>query len=97
MRPGDNPGNYPLWHHLAINRIGVAADNSLRWNGTPVTRPALREYLTGISTLGPPMAVVLRVDPRADCQIVRDIRDDMEELVRCRSSGLCGEGDGDWN
>lgn len=91
------PGRYPLWHHLVINRVQIAADNSLRWNGDPVTRSALRGSLAGIADLEPPMAVVLRVDGGADCRMVRTIRHDMEELVRCRSSGLCGEGDGEWD
>jgi hypothetical protein len=97
MRPGDNPGNYPLWHLLMINRVRIEADNSLRWNGDPVTRSALRGYFAVIPDLVPPMAVVLRVDGGADCKIVRTIRQDMEELLRCRSSGLCGEGDGEWD
>jgi len=97
MRPGDSPGEYPLWHHLVRNRVEIAGDNSLRWNGDPVTRSALRVYLARTADLNPPMAVVLRADGGADCQIVRTIRRDIEELVRCQSSRLCGEGDGEWD
>lgn len=96
MRPGDSPGNYPLWHHLLIIPVRIEADNSLRWSGNPVSRSALRGYLARTTDLNPPVAVVLRVDAGADCQIVGAIRQDMEELLRCRSSGLCGEGDGEW-
>jgi hypothetical protein len=94
MNPGDRPGDFPLWEHLLINRIRIEADSSLRWNGDPVTRSALRAYLARIPDLETPMAVVLRVHGSADCTIVRTIRQDMEELLRCRSSRLCGEGDG---
>ena len=97
MRPGGNTGDYPLWHHLIVSRVRIEADNSLRWSGNPISRSALRGYLARISDLQPPLAVVLRVDAGADCQIVRAIRQDMEELLRCRSSGLCGEGDGEWD
>ena len=96
-RPGDNPGNYPLWHHLIISSVRIEADNSLRWSGNPLSRSALRGDLGHIPDPNPPMAVVLRVDAGADCQIVRAIRQDMEELLRCRSSRLCGEGDGEWD
>ena len=94
MNPGEHPGDYPLWDHLVINRIRIEADGSLRWNGERVTRSALRTYLARIPDLETPMAVVLDMHGSADCRIVRTIRQDIEELLRCRSSGLCGEGDG---
>lgn len=96
-RPGAHAGRWPLWHNMTRNSIWIAADGTLRWNGNPVSGSTLREKLVFIRDLRPPMAVILRVDADADCETVGTIRSDMEALLNCRSSGLCGEGDGEWN
>ena len=82
---------------MARSSIRIAADSSIRWNGNPVSRSALREYLAIVRDLRPPMAIILRVDADADCETVGTIRGDMEALLHCSSTGLCGEGDGEWD
>ena len=97
MQPGDSPGDYPLWHNLQIAAVAVEADGGMRWNGSLVSRSSLREYLAMVVDQRPPTAVTLKVHPDASCHIVQLVRDDIQGLMRCDTSGLCGEGDGEWD
>jgi hypothetical protein len=91
LRPGQG------WHNLPINHISIDADGSLHWNNAPVERPLLRQYLAVSARVPSPPATALRVHPSADCETVRNIRQDMEEALKCSGTHLCGEGEGDWD
>jgi len=89
--PGDG------WHNILVNRIAIEADGRISWNGAQVSRSTLRRYLTIIPQMRPHPATVLRVHPDADCETVGEVRNDMDEILRCAESRSCGEGEGEWD
>jgi hypothetical protein len=84
------------WPSLIANRVGVAQQGTLTWNGASVTPEQLRRYLQIVPTMNPPPPVVLTVDPQADCRAVADVRHEIDTSLNCAETGICGEGSGDW-
>lgn len=83
--------------HLAIvNRIVTSRGRALRWNGQPINRETLREYLGLVRAMEPMPFTILTAGPGVDCAFLEAIRDDMARALPCEL-GACGEGRGRWN
>jgi hypothetical protein len=78
-----------------VSRLSVAAGGRLEWNGTPVARATVREYLGLVRTMEPLPFTILAPDADADCAFLEAIRDDMAAALPC-GEGACGEGRGRW-
>jgi hypothetical protein len=80
---------------VVINRIRVSRDGALTWNGAPVTRAILNQYLGFVRAMEPMPFTILIPDRDTDCAAIETIRDLMEAALPCRD-GACGEGRGSW-
>ncbi|MBY8825016.1 ExbD/TolR family protein [Sphingomonas colocasiae] len=85
------------WHHVDLNHLRIRGDGSLRWNRAAISRETLDDYLARIKVMEPQPVVILEVDPKAGCAMVRRIRGQMDDVLGCAENGLCGEGIGRWN
>lgn len=77
----------------AFNTITVhGGSDSLRlsWNGAPVTRKQVREYLEIAKALRPVPTLVLSVEPAAECSEVRRLRQMIDRTLKCEN-GQCVE------
>lgn len=93
-RPGWlTPADGPL--ERIINRVEVFDGDGLRWNGVPVTRAVLRQYLDIVRTMEPMPVTILEPFQGVDCAYLETVRDDIEAALPC-ADRACGEGVGDW-
>lgn len=75
--------------------LAVAANGSLVWNGTPISRAKLVRYLQESATLNPRPALQVKFDPGLDCATVSDLRKLVDRAADC-AHGRCAEGNGHW-
>lgn len=84
------------WHHPIINTVQLDETEILRWNGVKIDETRLSQYLERAQGFEPKPSVVLKIDPETNCAAVERIRDRIEAQMHCKSSRLCGEGEGSW-
>lgn len=84
-RPGPQ-----AFEHVVFNRLRVSRDGALLWNGSPVTRDVLREYLALVAQMEPMPVTILDPAPGVDCTLLDSIRDDTER--GCAHGSMCVEG-----
>ena len=86
-----------LTHHIVILNIDVAAPDTLRWNGEPISLAQLRSYLEIVRDMEPRPFTVLRVEEGTDCAWLQTVRQAIAQSLPCDKGG-CGEGSGwDWD
>ncbi|HEV7658791.1 MAG TPA: hypothetical protein VGO55_02985 [Allosphingosinicella sp.] len=78
-----------------FNRITVSARDGILWNGAPVTRPILRQYLDFVANMTPVPLTILAPRHDADCALIEALRDEIEAALPCAAQ-VCGEGAGAW-
>lgn len=95
-------GPRPGWLAPAIqppsrrfNRITLSARDEILWNGVPVTRPILRQYLDLVATMNPVPLTILAPRHESDCALIEALRDEIEAALPCAAQ-ICGEGAGAW-
>lgn len=82
--------------HLAVvNRVAVAGSGLIRWNGVPIDRDTLGQYLALVRTMRPLPFTILQPAPNVDCAFLRAVRDDIAAALPC-AAGACGEWAAAW-
>ncbi|HVQ08910.1 MAG TPA: hypothetical protein VMS43_10810 [Allosphingosinicella sp.] len=80
---------------VSLNRISFRARDQLLWNGVPITRQILRQYLDVVATIEPlPLTIVVPGDD-VDCALLETVRDEIEAALPC-AARVCGDGAGAW-
>lgn len=75
----------------AVNSLAVDGyQGKPIWNGTPVTREDVQEYLGTTAQMSPQPVFVLIVGPHADCSEVAVYRNMANSILKC-GNGLCVE------
>lgn len=75
-----------------MSRNVLAVDQrALQWNGVPITRPTLKEYLGDLRALSPGPALVIVFDPTTSCDVVETVRRTIAGEKLCGSLSVCVE------
>jgi hypothetical protein len=91
-RCGPGPSNWsPQGHEFGelMRRNTLEVDPSnLKWNGTSINAPTLRQYLPKVDQLNPPINLQIVVDPSTDCRRVNQIRVLITQGFHCTGHGI---------
>ena len=71
--PVDNPNNTPPPIDPVKNKVIVMPDNSVLWNGAPVSLVTLRQYLDITTTMQPVPELHLQPHPQARYEMVDEV------------------------
>lgn len=77
---------------VVMNKVALDHAGSLYWNGKPVTKEALDEYLAQMHILDPEPVTFLETEMGVPCASLDAIRDQMERQLKCSKGGRCNEG-----
>ncbi|MES1971309.1 MAG: hypothetical protein V4472_02555 [Pseudomonadota bacterium] len=91
-------GGIPSWSKqgvengelMSFNRIEVAP-SKLLWNGVPIDRDILADYLNQIRLMNPQPVTALTIAQTAKCEDVAAVRQTMEGRLQCASEIHCVE------
>jgi hypothetical protein len=86
--------SHGIGHMASYNAVVVGSDEVIRWNGIPVTESQLVDLMTESGKLEPTPLILLKVSPRAKCDVVYSVRKAMDATPVCSVQKLCGEGTG---
>ncbi|MDP5279540.1 hypothetical protein Q9Q95_11455 [Sphingomonas sp. DG1-23] len=75
-----------------INRLHLARDGSMRWNGMAVTSAAVRGILLTTARDQPRPFLLLDYDSGLSCDQIYRFREFVDQAYQCRA-GNCGEGE----
>jgi hypothetical protein len=80
---------------VSLNRVAFWGRDQLLWNGVPITRQILRQYLGLVGSIEPlPLTIVVPRDD-VDCALLEAVRDEIEAALPCAAQ-VCGDGAGAW-
>ena len=77
-------------HGQVINTLAIDDAKPATWNGSPVTREQVRQYVGLTKELNPVPTLLLVVSPAADCAEVRTFRQMIDTTLDCKA-GQCVE------
>jgi hypothetical protein len=95
VRPGWSTPAEGVPDHVLVNRVSVSGTGALKWNGVPIGRARLREFLAIVREMEPLPFTILRQEGEVDCAFLESVRDDLAGALPC-AEGYCGEGQGRW-
>lgn len=76
-----------------LNKVALDRTGALYWNGKPVTKEVLDQYLAQSEGLNPEPWVFLETEMGAPCASLDAVRDQIDKHMHCTSaSRRCNEG-----
>ena len=75
-----------------IMNVVAFAQSGPTWNGQPVAREELSEYLERGNLIEPAAFVVLDPSAASDCKAATELRDFINQEADCQGVGFCGQG-----
>lgn len=84
---------HSIWN--GVDTVTVAANGTLEFNGTSISKNNLRSNLQLVRGLEPAVIIHAKFDPEVNCETVSEIRHMMSEILDCQH-GQCAEGEGHW-
>jgi hypothetical protein len=92
-KPSDGYGVFAI-----VNRVTLKRDGKIAWNGQKITLQQLNDYSAMLPKYNPVPFTILQIDQGANCSVVRQVRQTINDRAKCVGSGFstCGEGPGPW-
>jgi biopolymer transport protein ExbD len=75
-----------------MNEVAIDHTGALYWNGKPISREQLIEYLKISHTLNPEPTVFLQTEMGVPCSALDALREQMDQMLECKKSNRCAEG-----
>lgn len=74
-------------------QVTIDHQNQIYLSGKPISQTELKKQLTHVASIDNPVVdVFLETEMGADCEVLKTVRDLIDQSMNCRQSGQCAEG-----